>query len=161
MLHTFAKQATEKQTLCHSIFHQHDQQAQTISSNAKGQRKDKNGHILQSNLQTLLCTRTLFCMHHLKQGGLGRTRWLKMHTNNFSPGSPQNGSWFYGRSYFEPSRDTHGYWPQGHFTVSKGRTFKGSRTQQGNGRSWRINTSNANMHKDLFETSNCFLLQGQ
>ena len=28
-------------------------------------------------------------MHHLKQGGLGRTRWQKMHTINFSPGSPQ------------------------------------------------------------------------
>ena len=41
MLHTFAKQATEKQTLCHSTIHQHDQQAQTISSNAKGPQKDK------------------------------------------------------------------------------------------------------------------------
>ena len=47
----------------------------------------------------------------------------------------------------EPSRDTHGYWPQGDFTVSKGRTFKGSRKQHGKGISWRINTSNANMHR--------------
>ena len=52
-------------------------------------RRTKHGNILQSKLQTVLCTRTLFCMHHLKQGGLGRTRWQKMHTNNFSPGSPQ------------------------------------------------------------------------
>ena len=68
--------------------------------------RTKNGNILQSKLQTLLCTRTFFCMHHLTQGGLGRTRWQKMHTNNFSPGSPQNGSWFYGGSYWTFQRHT-------------------------------------------------------
>ena len=52
-------------------------------------RRTKHGNILQSKLQTVLCTRTFFCMHHLKQGGLGRTRWQKMHTINSSPGSPQ------------------------------------------------------------------------
>ena len=68
--------------------------------------RTKHGNILQSKLQTLLCTRTLFCMHHLKQGGLGRTRWQKMHTINCSPGSPQNGSWFYGRSCWTFQRHT-------------------------------------------------------
>ena len=52
-------------------------------------RRTRHGNILQSKLQILLCTRTFLCMHHLKQGGLGRTRWQKMHTINFSPGSPQ------------------------------------------------------------------------
>ena len=80
----------------------------TQHNNAKGPQKEKEtkGNILKSKLQTLLCTRTLFCMHHLKQGGLGRTRWQKMHTINCSPGSPQNGSWFYGRSYWTFQRHT-------------------------------------------------------
>ena len=69
-------------------------------------QKDKIWQHSPSKLQTLLCTRTLFCMHHLKQGGLGRTRWQKMHTINCSPGSPQNGSWFYGRSCWTFQRHT-------------------------------------------------------
>ena len=47
-------------------------------------------------------------MHHLKQGGLGRTRWQKMHTINFSPGSPRM-EVVSMAGVIEPSRDTHGY----------------------------------------------------
>ena len=103
MLHTFDKQATQKQTLCHMNTTKKHKQHNNAKVSTKGQNM---ATCSKTKLQTMLCTRTLFCMHHLKQGGLGRTRWQKMHTINCSPGSPQNGSWFYGRSCWTFQRHT-------------------------------------------------------
>ena len=94
MLHAFAKQATHNKLF---VIWTRPTSTNNITM-LRDRSTTKHGNILQTKLQTVLCTRTLFCMHHLKQGGLGRTRWQKMHTTNCSPGSPQNGSWFYGRS---------------------------------------------------------------